>query len=352
MNVQLLDDNLIFYQTVLKDIQEAKKSIYLETFRFSNDGIGKKFLNVLIQKAEEGLEIKLLLDAYGTQSISMFSHLKGNNVEVRFFKKFKFFFSSTIRRNNSRNHRKLILIDDEITYIGSSNITSYSISWKELNFRIKDPITIKFKEAFFQNYAKTKLYDIDTFENIPNMAYRHFEIIQDTPSSKYQKMRNQFLGMIKNAEKEVILETPYFLPGYKIRKALIAASERGVNVKLLFPLHSDLRTTDILRNHYLGNLHKAGITQLFYKVDNLHAKSMVVDRHTFLFGSSNFDYRSFRYQFEIGLKGCEPELLNLLQQHFDDIEEQSILFDYDEWKSRSGIDKLFETLMLPIRRLF
>lgn len=352
MNSRLFEDNPSFYAAVLEDMAKAKKVIYFETFRLSTDEVGKQFINLLEEKAKSGIEIKLLLDAYGTPIQSAFHKIKGQQTEVRFFKKFKLFLSSTIKHNNSRNHRKLVLIDDRIIYLGSSNVTSYSSSWKELNLRLEGEITHAFKNAFLQNWEKHKIYDIDTFENIPVIKYKNFDIVQDTPSARFQKVRNYFLEMIQQAKSEIILESPYFLPGFKIRKALKEAAARGVSVHLFFPKHSDVHSGDLLRNRYMGSFYKSGMHQHLYESGNLHAKSMMIDRKRFFIGSSNFDYRSFRFQFEIGLGGEDPEIVTLLKQHYKNVETHSSLFDYSLWEKRSGIDKLMEWLIMPFRKWF
>jgi cardiolipin synthase len=152
---------------------------------------------------------------------------------------------------------------------------------------------------------------------------------------------------------EIIIETPYFLPGYAIRRALInAAKKRGVTVKLLIPEYSDMRSVDLLRNKYLGQLHKSGVQLLFYTPNNLHAKCMLVDGRRFSVGSSNFDYRSFRYQFEIMVSGKDKEVIRLLSDHLKETETRCIPFNYEVWKHRGNVDKLIESLLFPFRKLF
>jgi cardiolipin synthase len=166
-------------------------------------------------------------------------------------------------------------------------------------------------------------------------------------------VRNHFLHSIRNAKSDIVIETPYFLPGFAIRRALMnAAKRRHVSVKLLIPLYSDMRTVDLLRNKYLGLLHKNGVQLLFYVPNNLHAKCMMVDGGRFSIGSANFDYRSFRYQFEIVVSGKDKEVIELLSDHLKTTEENCIPFDYETWKHRGNMMKFAEGLMFPFRKLF
>ena len=113
ISVRLFDDNLLLFTSMIEDIRQAKKYIYLETFRFNDDSIGRKFRDALMEKAKEGLDIRLLLDAYGSKPSEMFAEMEQNGIKIRYFKKIKFFLSNSFARNNTRNHRKLFTTDTE-----------------------------------------------------------------------------------------------------------------------------------------------------------------------------------------------------------------------------------------------
>ena len=190
LSVKLFDDNLLLFTSMIEDIRLATKYIYIETFRFNDDSIGRKFRDALIEKAKEGIDIRLLLDAYGSKPSEMFNEMAQNGIKIRYFKKIKFFLSNTFARNNSRNHRKLLLIDDRITYIGSSNITAYCLNWRDLNLRMENPITRKFKGCFMHSAAQYKFYDDwDPFEKIKIIQYHGYGIVQETPSPYFQAVR-------------------------------------------------------------------------------------------------------------------------------------------------------------------
>lgn len=352
LSVQLFDDNLRLFSAMIEDIRLAEKYIYLETYRLNDDAIGHRFKDVLAEKAKEGVEVRLLVDAYGTKPAPFLLELEEAGVKLMFFKKMKFFVSNSFAKNNTRNHRKLLLIDDKITYIGSSNLTAYSLNWRDLNLRLENPITRKFKGCFLRSAAKHKLYDMVPFERAKIINYHGYGIIQDTPTAYFQAVRNYMLKMIENAKEEILLETPYFLPGHKIRKALMNAAQRGVKVVLHVPLHSDVSLVDLLRNKHSGLMHKAGVHWKFYKPDMLHAKCLLIDKKRFLMGSANMDYRSFRYQYEIMLYGENPEIVHLLEAHIAQTAEVSEDFDYEKWRNTPVITRFMEWLITPWRHLF
>lgn len=345
------DDPIKFYNEMLSDIEKAKDYIYLETYRFNNDSIGIKFKDALTRKSKEGVNVKLLMDSWGTSlPSSFFAELRENGGEARYFLKVKFFWDF-FTRNHRRNHRKLLIIDDVITYIGSANLTDYSLNWRESILRIKSGIAKSFKQVFEEHYELYNKYAFDKRTRVQKISHEGFDIIRDIPSLTKQRIRASFIQLIKLARHKIVIETPYFLPSFFVRKALMDAAKRGVEVIVVMPKHSDVGLIDLLRNRYLGPLFKSGIKQFFYTPHNLHAKILMVDNEAFAIGSPNFDYRSFRFQHEIVLIGIEADVSKQLNRHIDETVENSIKFDYNIWKKRSTMQKFFEWMLLPFRHL-
>ena len=350
---QVIDDNLELFSLMLKDISSATKSICLEIYRFGQDAMGEKFLNALIDSANRGVRVKVLIDAWGSGTdLGFFSHLIDLGGEVRVYKKMNFERAYFVK-NHCRNHRKLIIIDNQISYIGSSNITAYSLSWKELNLRIDDKdLTRLFIRSFRDSFRSYNKYSFSNLSYKRDMHLYSWLFIQDVPNMYRQRIKNQYEKMIDEAKEEIIIETPYFLPGHVLRKKLSDAVERGVRVRVMTPHHSDVRLVDIIRRKYLGELHLSGVELCFYTQGNLHAKGLMIDNKLFSISSSNFDYRSFRYQYELALIGDEIEVIEKLQRHFEATYENCISFNYENWKTRPRIEKFFEWVLLPFRYLF
>jgi len=348
---KLYDDPLRYYNAMLDDIGQAKQYIYLETYRFNNDLIGMKFRDALTRKIREGVEIKLLIDSWGTSlPKTFFNEIINHGGEVRYFQKLKLVWNF-FPRYHQRNHRKLIVIDDKITYIGSANLTDYSLNWRESILRIRSDLVPVFKKAFLQHRELFNKYVFEPRIQIRNIKHGNFEIVRDIPSLTRQKIRKRYIHLIRHATQEVIIETPYFLPSRYIRKALSDAAKRGVIVKVIMPKNSDVGLVDVLRTRYLGPLHKKGIKLLFYMPYNLHAKVMLVDGEVFSIGSPNFDYRSFRFQHEIVILGREQEVIDQVVDHINETIKYSEYFNYESWLDRSRIQKFFEWIILPFRHL-
>lgn len=354
MDFRIIDDTLQYYNLMLNDIAQAKEYVYLETYKFANDHMGIRFRDALTRKAQEGVKVKVLIDSWGRGPVSesFFAGLTQLGGEVKFFEKIKIN-SDIFTRGHRRDHRKIIVIDNAIAYIGSANITGYNLNWRELCLRIGGELAVPFKKVFLENFNAFNPYIITnkaTFSRTIKLG--SFEIIRDVPSFQFQRLKKRYTQLIRKSESSVVIETPYFLPGFLLRKAMIEASNRGVEVTVIMPKHSDVGMVDLLRNKYLGLLHKAGIKLLFYLPHNLHAKLLLIDGATFSISSANFDYRSFRYQYEVALIGNEPDILRQLNDHIAETIRNSQPLDYETWKRRPLIEKIFEWFLLPFRHFF
>lgn len=348
----LFTDPIRYYNAMIEDIENAKDYIFIETYRIGNDVVGVRFRDALIKKAKEGVEIKILIDAWGGAAVNsgFFDQLIKWGGEVRFFEKIKFN-SDIFTQGHRRNHRKIMLIDDDITYFGSSNLTEYNLNWFESVLRIKGSLSLAFKKVFRQDYSIYNQYVFAKANYLRLIRHSNFEIVRDMPSITKQRIMNRYIQMINKAKSFVTIVTPYFLPGYKLRKVLIDAAQRGVSVKVIIPKRSDVNLVDILRNKYLGQLHLAGVNILLYMPHNLHAKLLLIDKSTFSIGSPNFDYRSFRYMYEIIMIGQEESICKQVNQHIQTIIENTNMFDFEQWKRRPLINKFFEWMLLPLRHL-
>jgi len=348
---QLYDDPFRFYAVMLNDIREARKEILLETYRFMHDSIGEKFREALVKKAAEGVKIKLLVDSWGTgASDAFFAPLIRHGAELRYFRKIKFFWDF-FTKNHKRNHRKLLVIDEEVAWTGSANFAAYSLSWRELMLRVKGSLAPLLARTFHESYDIYKQYYFKKFAFKKVLHHRDYEIIRDLPSIYRQQIKRRYERLIRSAKRQVVIETPYFLPGHKLRREMQLACQRGVEVIVMIPQNSDVRIVDILRNRYLGLLHRYGVKFMFYQPNNLHAKALLIDNRTFVIGSSNFDYRSFRYMYEMVVLGRYPEIVRQLSEHIDLTLRDSKAFSYEAWKSRPWLEKVFERLLIPFRYL-
>jgi cardiolipin synthase A/B len=341
-----------FNEAMLQDINQANRYIYLETYKFANDEVGLQFREALTNAAKRGVQVKLLLDSWGVSyNETFFSELIALGGEVRFFRKILYTFDF-FTKNHRRNHRKFLLIDDNIGYMGSANITGYSIHWRESVIRLTGGITLMFKRSFLESYKIYKKYIFNKFTYKKSKILDQFELVEDMPSIYRQRLKTKLERLISKAKREIIIETPYFLPGYKMRKCLADAARRGVSVKIILPRHSDVRSIDLLSSKYYGFYYSNNISLIFYTLNNLHAKVVLMDEEVFGIGSPNIDYRSFRYQHEVMLFGTHKGIVDEVKRHVDETMLNCLPFDHVSWMRRPRIEKVLGWLLLPFRHMF
>jgi cardiolipin synthase A/B len=352
-DVKLFSNNRIFLDSLLDDIQKAQHNIYFEMYRITKEAvIGARVRDALAIAASRGVKVVLLVDAWGTgSSVSFFEPLVKNGGQVRIFNTFRLG-TKIFTQSHRRNHRKIITIDDTICYIGSSNISFYSQTWRELMLRITGGIARPLRHIIQLDFKTHQKYEYSQKVFSRTIHFRGFEIIRDIPSIYKQRVMRKYLYLIKNAKESVYIETPYFLPGFRLRRAMADACQRGVNITIVLPRHSDVRLVDILRNKYLGQVFRSGVHIMYYSPGNLHSKLMIVDNSIFCVGSTNFDYRSFRYMHEIVLSGKHPLILGKVISHQTETMNSVVEFDFDSWKKRPRLEKLVAWLLIPFRYFF
>ena len=329
---------------MLRDISLARKSIYLETYIYTNDKIGRLFRDALAKKSREGVKVLILIDSYGGKEINAaFFQKDAKNEEIRFFKN-DFHIFKVLFKEHEVNHRKLLIVDEKMVYFGSTNITENCLDWRELNLRIGGDITRHFADSFKYSWNLSQKLNK---KKLKLVLHKGFEILHDIPRIK-GFMQNKYVKMLKQARSEILIETPYFVPTLRIRRALRKAVKRGVRVKIILPHKSDLFLFDIIRNRYLSSLYKAGVEIFYYMPRILHSKLLMVDNKFFLLGSSNLDFRSFFQDHQLNLFGRDKKMISELRKFFDSGMAHSKPFNYEEWKSRSSFTKIIELVLSAV----
>lgn len=335
-----------FNEQMLEDIENAKISIYLETYIYDKGKIGGRYKSALIKKAKEGVQVKLLFDSFGSSAKkSYFKDLIQAGGEVRVFREMAF--AAEIITNHERDHRKLLLIDHKISYVGSANISDEHMHWRECVLRVEDKITVQLELFFLQNWES---HNKHIKKRVKSALHRYYEVVDDFPSALHSPTKKKYLRLINLAKKEINIESAYFIPPKKIRTAIYRAIRRGVNVRIVIPDISDVWLVDYVRNLYLEKLYRRGVKLFYYKKELLHSKIMTVDNDFFMIGSTNITFRAFVYNYEINLAGNNKGVVKELKKHFKDSLNGSEPFVYEKWKKRSFFRKLAEKILSITKR--
>lgn len=324
MKVSLFSEGDELYHTMLSAIENAHREILLESYIFALDSVGLRFIEILNNRAAQGIDVKIHLDAVGSRLFiqgKTFKKLLNLNIRVKWFHRWSW------RRPwqfNIRNHRKLLIVDEKVVFTGGFNIHQQSSlrnfgikRWRDTHIKIEGPIATTFKTYFNNFWAKRRQRYLGAFEEVdlvPNLS----------PKCRYL-LRCKLKRLILSAQKELLCTTPYFVPDEYIIKALVKAAARGVKVKLLVPFESDHALVNALACHYYSRLIQANISVYAYTPRMLHAKTIVVDETSVMIGSANLDYRSLFINHELVCLFNSTSLAKIMVKEFRNDCQQAIL---------------------------
>lgn len=360
-DVELLFNGKDKFKELFESIKKAKKYIYIEYYIFKSDHIGSKLLEILTQKANEGVDVKLLVDGMGGRKLRKKSlePLKLAGAEVAFF--FPSIIPFVNTRVNYRNHRKICVIDGKEAFLGGFNVGDEYLGlskkfgdWRDTHIKITGEAISFVLWQFFVDWrfaTKKELKGCQTsIENLPNNK-TGIQIVSSGPDSKWTGIKDGYFKMISNAKHKLYIESPYFIPDDSIFEALKIASLSGVDVRVMVPNKPDHPFVYWAGTSYMGELLEAGVRFYTYQKGFLHSKVLIMDDFVSSVGTANLDIRSFKLNFEINAFIYDKVINNKLTERFindiDNCKEMTL----EEYNKRSNIIKIkesFSRLLSPI----
>ncbi len=360
-DVELITDGSLLIKKLLSDIKAARCSINIEYYIIKRDHVGLELINLLTEKAGEGLEVRLLMDTLGSRFISnrvLKDYLDAGGKVGYFFKpKFKIFGI----RFNYRNHRKIVVIDGKIGYTGGYNVAKEYIGekkkfgyWRDTHIRIKGDAAADLNARFILDWRFTTKEQLDA---IPTSLATSGEgdigvqIVSCGPESHAQEIKRAMMRMITFAEKSVYVQTPYFVPDGSIFESLKMAAQSGIDVRVMIPKMPDHVFVYWATYSYVGELLRSGGRAFIYDNGFLHAKTLVVDGEVCTVGSANFDNRSFKLNFETNAFIYDKSFSEKMKSVFEDDMEKGhelTLKDYNKRGLIVIIKEAFSRLLSDI----
>lgn len=351
------------FPEVIKMLQSAKRHIHIEYYIYEDDHIGKQIKEILIQKASEGVDVRFIYDDFGSSSLRkrMAKNLNKNGVQAYAFSKVRILMLAN--RLNYRNHRKIIVVDGIQGFVGGINVSDkYSnnefnkdLYWRDMHVKICGPGVHYLQYLFLCDWnfcAKQHLQSTEEFfpKTWPVLAdaSKLVQIVGSGPDSDRPSIMFAILQAIQLAKSEILITTPYFIPGDSIINSLITASLSGVKVKLLVPSISDSKLVNLAGMSYYGTLLNAGVEVYLYQKGFVHAKTLVVDQSISMVGTANMDQRSFELNFEVNAVIYDPEIgIQMTEIFYNDLKDAKKI-DVNEWNSRSK----WQNFQQQVARLF
>lgn len=355
--VEIYVDGKSLLQRMLDDIAAARDHIHVEYFILEDDKTGGAFIDALLRKAADGVEVRIIYDGLGSMHLkrSTLGKMRAAGIKFRSFARLRFpFFTGKL---NYRNHRKILIIDGETAYLGGFNIADRYTDgldwgvWRDTHIRFRGDAVAGTQNIFLSDWLGVagKIHRANRFFPLADEETRTFaQVVRSGPDSAWQGIMLGFCEAIYSATRSIDIQTPYFLPNEAVLRALQTAAMSGVRVRVILPARSDSRLSYAASMSYMEPLMAAGVRVYLYQKGFIHAKTMVVDDELTIVGSANVDYRSFEQNFEIDAFIYDEDVAHQMRDWFLRDKRVSRRLHPGLWKQRSRWQRLVQS----VARLF
>ena len=353
-SMKIFQDGSSMLQALLATINSAKHHIHVEFYIFEDDVVGCLVKDALIEKAREGVEIRVLYDDVGCWKVPhrFYDEMREAGIEVRGFLKVRFpRFTSKV---NYRNHRKLVVVDGRIGFVGGMNLAERYLKgvpwgiWKDIMMQVEGKAVYGLQMAFLTDWYATDHSLITSSSYFPQMEDKGtslMQVVTSDPVGEWKDIMQGLLIAITSAQKYVYIQSPYLLPTEPILLALKTAAAAGVDVRIMIPEKSDSRMVHWGTMSYLQELMEAGIKIYMYQKGFLHSKLFVCDDYLSSVGSTNMDFRSFEHNFEVNAFMYDKTSALMLKDIFLSDQKDAKLLHLKEWRMRPWSQKVKESVI-------
>ena len=357
--IEALQNGAEIFPAMLEAIRGAQTSITFETYIYWSGEVGKKFTEALAERARAGIPVHVTIDWVGSIKMEqeLLDRMEEAGVHVQRYRPLHWY---NLRRMNNRTHRKLLVVDGRIGFTGGVGIADLwqgmaqdPDHWRDMHFRIEGPVVAQFQAAFNDNWIKTTGHVLNGpayFPALEPVGDVDAHLFIASPAGGSDSMHLMYLMAIAAAEHTIDLAASYFVPDELIVKALIAARQRGVRVRIVLPgPHIDSETVRIASKAEWGPLLQAGATIHVYQPTMMHVKLLIVDGEMVSVGSTNFDIRSFQLNDEASLNLYDRAFAEEMTASFEQDMRQATPYTYDMWRKRPWKERMIEKIVLPIK---
>ncbi|KAB2813859.1 cardiolipin synthase [Phaeocystidibacter luteus] len=343
------------FPEMLKCITEATHHIHVEYYIVEDDEVGRKFRDALIDKAKRGVEVRFIYDDVGSSGLKkrFLKPMQEAGIEVRPF--MPVLFPILTSRANYRDHRKILIIDGKVGFLGGINLSFRYTNdiergrhWRDTHLKIEGDAVKSLQMNFFLMWKFVTEHDPEINPHyFPETDVEDVSLMQiaaSGPDSDWSNIMGAFFAAINSAREEVLITTPYLIPNDEILLAIQTAALSGVKVKIILPAKSDNRVVQAAVLSYVKQLLSAGVEVYLYEKGFIHAKTMVVDDRLCTVGTSNMDYRSFDINFEINAMMYDPEVTEQLRNDFYTDLKECRQITLERWERRVWRRRISESL--------
>jgi cardiolipin synthase len=340
------------YAAMLAAIDNARETIYLESFIWKDDALGQEFKEHLMRKAAEGVSVYVIYDGFGNLVVprAFKNPASFHPVHALGYQSIRRFWHIIDPRHYALDHRKLLAVDGTIGFIGGYNLGSlYAMSWRDTHLRIEGPAAADIAQSFIDFWNRS----CRKYNKITRRYQRHFDPLITLWGNDALRLtfpiRDMYIENIDRAEHTILLTNAYFVPDHTLLDALKAAASRGVDVRILVPWISNHIIVDWVSHGYFSECLKAGIRIFGYRHTMLHAKTCTIDGQWSTIGTANLDRLSSIGNFEINVEVFSREFAQQMQQLFACDTADMCEITLESWHHRSWYAKFAERILSPLR---
>ena len=355
--VSIFTDGYEFVSTLLYNIGQAQDHIHLDTYIIEDDPLGNLVADVLIDKARQGVEVRLLYDDVGCWRVKdrFFNRMKAAGIQVYAFMPVRF--PAFTGKVNYRNHRKLCVIDGKVGFIGGMNIALRYVkgtarqTWRDTHLCIRGGAVYAIQRAFLVDWyfvSRTLVTDRRYYPPVDKTIDNNCltQIVTSSPVSPWPDIMQGYVRVLLQAHRYVYMESPYFLPTEPVLFAMRTAALSGVDVRLIVPRHGDAKLVELASRSYLMEVIEAGVKVYLYEPGFNHSKILVSDDNLCSCGSTNIDFRSFENNFEANAFFFnEGMALRLKKVFLTDQAQSTLVDDVSYFIKRPFLQRLLESLV-------
>lgn len=352
-DVKILMGGKETFDTLLQDLRNAKTYIHLEYYIFTDDVIGTKILNVLEQKAKEGVIVRMIVDDVGSWHLKRPFYRKVRNMGIEIYQFLEVRFPYFTSKINYRNHRKIVVIDGKTGFVGGINVADRYVDgvpelgpWRDMHMRIEGSAVNNLQSIFILDWyfvSRQRITDKSYFPQHPERDGVRCQIAWSSPDSDWKTIEQAFFRIISTAKNYVYIESPYFLPTESLMMALKTAALSGIDVKIIMPGKSDAYMTAASSRSYIRELLNSGVKVFFYYGGFLHSKVMISDDIIASVGTANMDFRSFESNFEVTSFVYDESVCKTVKSHIEKDISESKEISLKQWRKRPRLQKIGES---------
>lgn len=353
-SMKVFQDGYSMLQGLLAAIQSARHHIHVEFYIFEDDAVGRLVKDALMDKAREGVEVRVLYDDVGCWKVPylFFDEMREAGIEVHGFLKVRFpRFTSKV---NYRNHRKLVVVDGQVGFIGGMNLGNRYLkgvawgNWKDIMIQVEGKAVYGLQTTFLTDWYATDHSLITSSSYFPKMNDKGsslMQVVTSEPVGEWKDIMQGLLVAITSAQKYLYIQTPYLLPTESILWALKTMALAGVDIRIMIPKMTDTRWIHWGSMSYLDELMEAGVKVYMYQKGFLHSKLIVCDDCLSSVGSTNMDFRSFEHNFEVNAFMYDKASALVLKEIFLSDQKDAKLLHLKEWRMRPWSQKVKESVI-------